>query len=89
MCQIDIDRDAANSTMLQGVAHNLHTSVGDLRMLAEVCAGRGDSGTATLVGQMADLVSDIVHAALVLFRDACIQEIRVPDPGEVTQEVSV
>jgi hypothetical protein len=77
MCQIDIDRESSNSTMIQGVSHNLHTSVGDLRMLAEVCKARQDDATAHIVSEVAETVAALVNVTLDLYRLACEHETHV------------
>lgn len=72
MCQIDITKDQANDTMIQGVAHNLHTSEGDLRMLAEVLGARGKADDAYVVTEVAETVHALVHACLKLYGLACL-----------------
>lgn len=72
MCQIDITRDATNDVMIQGVAHNLHTSEGDLRMLAEVLDARGKDKDAYVVKEVAETVHALVHACLKLYGLACL-----------------
>lgn len=72
MCQIDITKDQGNDIMIQGVAHNLHTSEGDLRMLAEVLDARDHGDAAYVIKEVAETVHALVHACLKLYQAACL-----------------
>ena len=88
MCQIDITREQETHKMVQGVAHNLHTSVGDMDMLVEVCAARGDMETAFIVQQASAHVQSVIDAVLSLFGQYCRPEHTHTADEEPTVEVA-
>lgn len=54
MCQMIIHATARDTTMLQAVAHNIHTTASDLETLLRVLEGRGQC-TPQQSGMIADM----------------------------------
>ena len=72
MCQMIIHATARDTTMLQAVAHNLHTSASDLETLVRVLNGRGalTGAQGTVLNEAMDAIHAIEGHLLDLFEDA-------------------
>lgn len=72
MCQMTIHATARDTTMLQAVAHNLHTSASDLETLVRVLSGRGQltGAQGTALTEAMDTIHAIEATLLDLFEDA-------------------
>lgn len=72
MCQMVIHATARDTTMLQAVAHNIHTTASDLETLVRVLEGRGQItvGQQAMIADMRESLEGMEMDLLEMFTTA-------------------